>query len=424
MRKPFRTALGSVVLGGALGWIPTAWGQEATLPSEPVPVLPAIAVAAGAQSPQADPGGPATLPAPMPVPIPAYPPLPPPPGPPGPGPSVPGLLPPPEEYVPPPAVVVRRCDPLGVWFDMDYLLWWTKSGHVQPLTTAGIASDAGVLGPANPATLFGGGDVESGDRSGGRFILGFWFTDNQVLGLEGSYYFLAQHSVAIATGLQDSSAPDAPPGLYHATLANNLQSADVNLLANVTHIDRLRFTALGGFRFLQLDERLHVQQNFVSADLSELDTWDDEVQTRNHFYGGQLGGRLEYRYARFYFDLIGKVALGATNQKITLGGGITQTTTSTGFDSFGNPIQNVQVARATDGGLVVQPAAFSRDYFTVVPEMGFNVGYQFTSFLRATGGYTFLYWSSVVRAGDQVNGVPKATGFWAQGLNLGLDFNF
>ncbi len=46
---------------------------------------------------------------------------------------------------------------------------------------------------------------------------------------------------------------------------------------------------------------------------------------------------------------------------------------------------------------------FTRDRFAVVPELGINVGYQITRHVRASVGYTFLYWSSIVRPGDQVD---------------------
>ena len=73
-----------------------------------------------------------------------------------------------------------------------------------------------------------------------------------------------------------------------------------------------------------------------------------------------------------------------------------------------------------------------------------TVGHQLTRHLRATVGYTFLYWSDVVRPGSQASRVlnptqlpPNAlqgpalpvlhfegTDFWAMGLNFGLDFEY
>jgi hypothetical protein len=198
----------------------------------------------------------------------------------------------------------------------------------------------------------------------------------------------------------------------------------LNVLLNVVKSSPFRLDLLGGFRYLELSEALHVEQDFMSADGSEQETWDDSFRTRNQFYGGQLGVRAEYTCNRFFADLTGKVALGATHQQVSITGDLTQASIVNGTDSFGNPVQNVQIAQSPSGGLLGTPGSFSRDYFTVVPEVNINLGYRFTSHLQASVGYSFLYWSSVVRPGDQVTGLPKATNFWAQGINFGLALNF
>jgi hypothetical protein len=91
-----------------------------------------------------------------------------------------------------------------------------------------------------------------------------------------------------------------------------------------------------------------------------------------------------------------------------------------------------------------------RDKFTVIPEVGINVGYRLTPWASVVLGYTFLYASSVARPGNQIdttlnssqsaaltlNSQTALTGparpavkiegsdFWAHGLNVGLAFNF
>ena len=81
----------------------------------------------------------------------------------------------------------------------------------------------------------------------------------------------------------------------------------------------------------------------------------------------------------------------------------------------------------------------------MVPELGINLGFDLTRQLRLVGGYSLIYWSAVARTGDQIdlNLTPpqfpppqNATAsrfpefrfamsdYWAQGLNLGLDFRF
>lgn len=81
--------------------------------------------------------------------------------------------------------------------------------------------------------------------------------------------------------------------------------------------------------------------------------------------------------------------------------------------------------------------------------MSVNVGYQVCKCLRATAGYTFIYWPDVFRAGDQIDttvnrsqlpslltpGGPlvgparpgallRESDFWAHGLNFGLEFRY
>jgi hypothetical protein len=92
--------------------------------------------------------------------------------------------------------------------------------------------------------------------------------------------------------------------------------------------------------------------------------------------------------------------------------------------------------------------SFGQNRFAVVPETGINFGYALTRHIRLTFGYTLLYWSSVFRAGDQIDrgvnptelaalvGQGTLTGparpnftfhntdFWAQGLNFGLQFRY
>ena len=63
-----------------------------------------------------------------------------------------------------------------------------------------------------------------------------------------------------------------------------------------------------------------------------------------------------------------------------------------------------------------------------------NLGFQITPWMRGTVGYSFLYLSSVARPGNQIDNtfdgithplVPMASSsFWAQGLNLGLQFSY
>jgi hypothetical protein len=205
-----------------------------------------------------------------------------------------------------------------------------------------------------------------------------------------------------------------------------------------------RVDLLAGFRYMELAESLTIQENidvlpgvptFGGDHISVVDSFS----THNRFYGGQIGVDTEFHQGPWFVDLRGKLALGDTRQVVRISGGQTITTPAGVTSSF-------------LGGLLALPTNighFHRDQFGVMPELGVNVGYQFNDHWRAFIGYNFLYWSSVLRPGDQIDRVldvtkipnfllnppppaPQArpavlfrdTEFWAQGVNFGLEFRY
>ena len=88
----------------------------------------------------------------------------------------------------------------------------------------------------------------------------------------------------------------------------------------------------------------------------------------------------------------------------------------------------------------------TRDRFSVVPEVGINVGYQVTDHINVFVGYSYLYWNNVVRPGNEINLALNSTrtpvslvpptgpiapifsfrdsDFWAQGVNFGVGLRF
>jgi hypothetical protein len=137
---------------------------------------------------------------------------------------------------------------------------------------------------------------------------------------------------------------------------------------------------------------------------------------------------------RWFLDLTGRVALGVNNRSATIAGNTTTTVPG------GN-------TTTTAGGLLSQPTnigTYNDSVFSVIPAVQFNLGYQVTRNFRVYTGYTFLYFSNVARAGNQINtnvnssqigGDPlvgaanptfafKSSGLWAQGITLGGELRF
>jgi hypothetical protein len=286
---------------------------------------------------------------------------------------------------------------------------------------------------------------------------------------------------AVLVHLQDVTTTDAFSGRAAITTSSRLQGAEANAVWGPGGLGS-HVQVLAGFRWAQLDEGL----NFVSAishdhsettvtepallfpgaapftdTTSSLTTRWDQFDTHNNFYGAQLGLRGEYEWNRFSVMAGAKAALGTMNQSVTILGASQFSTTSsvTPTQAFvltpglslpfptGAPVTTTTSGRSP-GGFFAQPSNighYSRNVFAVVPEVNLKVGYQVTSHLRATVGYSFLYMSSVVRPGDQidrtinpsllasppVNGTPvrplfqfNSTDYWAQGVDFGLEFRF
>src|SRR5205814_3879777 len=107
----------------------------------------------------------------------------------------------------------------------------------------------------------------------------------------------------------------------------------------------------------------------------------------------ELGTRMQKYRGRWSLDLLSKVAIGNVNQVVTING-------ATAITQIGTPTLTLP------GGLLAQQTnigRYSRNDLGLIPEIGANVGYQLTPRLRATFGYTFLFWANVARAGEQID---------------------
>jgi hypothetical protein len=373
------------------------------------------------------------------------------------------------------------------WLRGEYLAWWVKDARVPALITTGQAGATtlpGVLGQSDTNVLFGGNDMDNRFRSGGRFSAGLWLNCCQTIGLDASYFFLGSRSVGFAgassgalgspliarpffdvlTGTQNAQLVAFPAlagatnilagtgtglasGNIQASMYSRLQGGDINAFCCICSGCDYWAQALVGFRYMQLNEGIGVtESSVVNSALPAGSPFfggstisiSDQFDTRNNFYGGQVGLRGELRTGRMFVEVQGKVALGVTNQVVDINGS-TVITASNG------------VSTVTPAGFLASGSnsgRFTRNRFAVVPEAGINVGADITGHLRAFVGYTFMYWSSVVRPGDQIDvGLsgtqiptdsrfnPQAgparpgvllqeTDFWAHGLNVGLELHF
>lgn len=366
-----------------------------------------------------------------------------------------------------------------VYAGAEALLWWTRGSSLPPLVTTAPSTDPentrGTLGFGGTQLLYGDQRTSSGPDVGGRFTLGYTFDPCCIWSIEGSFFFLGRNNdnaffsgavlgrpfFNVNVGQNDrelTSSPGTTPGDLFAlrgttTIENsrNFFGADLNLKKLLCQGCNYRVTGLAGFRYLDLNEGLHITENVISdRDVAGFPgifspgnqiTVFDHFDTHNRFYGGQVGIAGERRQGRWTFAGSAKIGLGVTNQQIDINGGQSVLSAADG------------TRRNFQGGLLALPSNighFTQNRFSVVPEIGVKLGYNLTDNLRVTVGYDFLYWSNVVRPGDQIdtslnvaqipNFLPqgqvapagpirplvpfRTTDFWAQGFNAGLELRY
>jgi hypothetical protein len=346
-----------------------------------------------------------------------------------------------------------HCDRGGLYGDFDYLYWWFKKGGVPALVTHGdpIDTPTGALGQPGTNLLFGNHGFGSDPFSGIRFTIGYSLDGDGSWGVESTTLFLEQRrsffsasstgetgtgTLAIPLFNSDGGFEDAnvvglegtQAGTINIRLTQRLWGTEANLRLNGAAGDNFRIAGLVGFRFLDLQESLDLDTFAAALPTSTGITTAlaESYATRNRFYGGQIGAQADYTSGKVCLTALAKVALGGNDEQVKING------TTVNVD----PIAGTVVS---PGGLFSGPSNIgdhNHCRFAVVPEVGINVGYRFSDNLCATVGYTFLYLSDVVRPGDQIdrsvsfqaNGRPmvllRQSDFWAQGINVGLQYRY
>ena len=376
--------------------------------------------------------------------------------------------------------VFRTEFPGRLWFSTEYLVWATTGQAVPPLVTTSLAgtpeADIGVVGLPTTRVLFGGTNFEGPMRSGARLTAGFWFTPQQERGIEASWFGLAiakeafsvstnggtsylarpyidattsqQSSVVILPSTTSPTFPTGDPTLLDQAVDASIQSqfGSVDVLYKINRTqgeDFHRRYLVGGFRYLMLEDQLAVNMtSSVSTTTAgglpiTSATTSDSFRTLNQFYGGEFGMVEKWWRNRWSLQVLGKVALGATTVTTRINGlTTTAETTTTGTTTTGTYPGGV-LAQATNPGN-------EQSLFAAAGEFGVTADYAIWSQFRLSVGYSLIYWTTVGRVTDQINtsvnptqfgggtlsGVSEptfnlsTTGFWAQGVNAGLEYQF
>jgi hypothetical protein len=375
-----------------------------------------------------------------------------------------------------------------VWFDGEYLFWWLKGFPIAaPLLTTGPMTGVpgvgfGILGSPGTQLLFGNETIDEGQAQGGRFTIGGWLFDLpgvgpglQPVGGEASYFFLGRRAAEFGftsdaagvpllarpvidtrTGAETVLLVSAPgafgaTGGFRVSTSTELWGAEANLFLPVTGSKGCMLGFLAGARYLNLEESLVMDQStsllpggvgfFNGLTVRAPSTFGitDDFETRNNFWGGQIGAQVVFHYGPLSLTALGKVALGTMHEVVRISGSTTLTQPLLGSQTVPGGL----LALATNSG------GFGRYEFAAVPEGRLTLSWQVANKVALSAGYTFLYASDVVRPGQQIdrnvnaNFLPTSQGFgrspfgpaapgftfrpsdfWAQGLTFGLTLSF
>lgn len=374
------------------------------------------------------------------------------------------------------------------WVMGEYLLWWMKGSNAPALLTTSDngtpVGQAGVLGNAATSVLYPGTNFDDRERHGGRLRAGMWLDPCRRIGVQGEFFQLGNLSnnfalnsngnPILARPFYDVVADEqnrellAYPGLVnggiHSFSNSHITGASVNAMFNLTPCCQSgcsqdpctgccepqiccpckQISPLGGYRFMNLTENIQINQRAVLVNPAALGIpvaagtsidSQDRFSVKNEFHGGNIGIQSWFYHGRWSLGLMGSVALGNNYQQVQVLGN--SVVTVPGLD----PVTN-------QGGLLALPSnigTFERNIFSVLPEATFTMGYALNCNLRATVGYSFLYWTNVLRAAEQIDPNINPTQFplrgpeagpdapivrftdsdiWLQGLNFGLTYTW
>ncbi|MFO0879977.1 MAG: BBP7 family outer membrane beta-barrel protein [Gemmataceae bacterium] len=347
-----------------------------------------------------------------------------------------------------------------LYSELEGLLWWLKPAQLPVLATSNdalLGIPPGALGQPGTVPLISG-RTGTDMTAGARALLGYWLDDEEQLGIEASYFFLAQTStsrqISSPGGLLGTptifrpfddvvlGTPNAQfiagPGLaggLQVDLAQRMMGAEALVRSRLLNQCEWRVDALGGFRFLALDENLDIRSRSIDPlGFAPTILEYESFAARNRFYGAEVGAEAQWQYGRLGFRTTGKLGLGVMNQVMQIRGSSLVSDPLTGQQESG---ATSLFAQSTNIG------RYSRNQLAFIPEIGVTANYRLTDCLNLSVGYTFLWISSVARPDRAIDfqttvatigaapaGAPHPAftfhddSFWAQGIRLGIELSY
>lgn len=375
--------------------------------------------------------------------------------------------------------------PYFLKFKAEYVLGYLGNPSLSsPVATSSTITNRinnfGAFGQTGTVNLLGSGSYDYQELMGGRFTGGValgWFPVIEVSGnwMQRPTFSLlsvqsngAANTPVLARPFQAVNQPTpngqgletvlqvAFPGVRAGSINVDASAStwgvETNFLVNVGSTDTLGLDCYIGYRYLGMNENLAITStttpitgfvNFSGINLAGGFTTvvSDTFKSHNDFNGVTFGARPVAYVGQFSLSLDTKLSLGCTRQELDVNGQSTLI----------SPDSAVRGTQSVPGGLLAVQGnigEFTRNVFTVIPELDINVGVNLTRTVRLFGTYNIFYWSSVVRPGESINSridsrlIPTdpsfnpvanrtqpspqffSRDFWGQAFTLGVEIGF
>ena len=342
--------------------------------------------------------------------------------------------------------------PWNFWVGIEALGWGISGQSIPALVTGSPAGtpreQAGVLGAPGTRILYGDDTIGGGMQAGLRVYSGLYLNQAKTWALDGSFYtlygggtaYLSPDGPIVSRPFRDPGTGEANAALvsYPGVMEGNVSvetaqlfyGLDVNFRRNLLSSETGRIDLIAGYRNMGFNEGLGVYEFITRPDGGMGSYIGDAINTTNFFNGGQLGLGLSHRQGRWMVDAKVLLGLGGTNSRVNIDGSTTYLYEGGAY--YTKP-----------GGLLAQQTNtgdYEKQTLSFVPEVGLRLGYQVTTHITVTAGYTFLYWTGVARPGSQIDstlslepdksqGRPALQGvqtsdIWIQGVSAGLELRF
>ena len=210
-----------------------------------------------------------------------------------------------------------------------------------------------LLGQPNTQVLYGGGTVSLPGFSGVRISGGLWLDEARNWGLDASGFYLGTQSngatyssdsggnpvlgqPVIIPGAGEQAYSASYPGYIVGTISASTSTFfygwDLNLSRSLYRDENNQFTAYLGIRSYSMQETLTVNSNITQLQTGVLSYLgqpinvgdqlivQDQFQGHTDFYGAQIGAKYSLTLSRFGLDVIGKFAMGESEEEYNISG--------------------------------------------------------------------------------------------------------